>query len=102
MATTLQEQNAHLREEITKLRNENGRLERENARLREDRVIPPSAVLDSSLNGQSHHIEDDGVKADERITLIHENLQEVLKPEIIEDVIKKQNRPLVIYWGAGA
>jgi len=37
--------------------------------------------------------------ADESIALIHENLQEVLKPEIIEDVIKNQKRPLVIYWG---
>ena len=39
------------------------------------------------------------LSADEKIALIHENLQEVLKPEIIEDVIKKQDRPLVIYWG---
>ena len=37
--------------------------------------------------------------AEEKIVLINENLQEVLKPEIIEDVIKKQNRPLRIYWG---
>lgn len=35
----------------------------------------------------------------EKIALITENLQEVLKPEIIEDVILKQNRPLRIYWG---
>lgn len=41
----------------------------------------------------------ESLSADEKIALIHENLQEVLKPEIIEDVIKKQNRPLVIYWG---
>ena len=39
------------------------------------------------------------LSADESIALIHENLQEVLKPEIIEDVIKNQKRPLVIYWG---
>ena len=37
--------------------------------------------------------------ADEKISLIRENLQEVLKLDIIEDVIKKQNRPLSIYWG---
>lgn len=37
--------------------------------------------------------------AEEKIALINENLQEVLKSEIIEDVIKKQNRPLIIYWG---
>lgn len=41
----------------------------------------------------------DTLSADQKIALIHENLQEVLKPEIIEDVIKKQDRPLVIYWG---
>ncbi len=39
------------------------------------------------------------LSADEKIALIEEQLHEVLKPEIIEDVIKKQNRPLVIYWG---
>ena len=39
------------------------------------------------------------LSADEKIALIKEQLHEVLKPEIIEDVIKKQNRPLVIYWG---
>ena len=41
----------------------------------------------------------DTLSAQEKIALIHENLQEILKPEIIEDVIIKQNRPLVIYWG---
>lgn len=102
MDKNLQEENAHLREEITKLREESGRLERENGRLREDRVIPQSAAVDLSLNGQFHHIADDVARADEKIALIHENLQEVLKPEIIEDVIKRQNRPLVIYWGADA
>ncbi|KAI9846853.1 MAG: hypothetical protein M1837_003465 [Sclerophora amabilis] len=35
----------------------------------------------------------------QKIALIKENLQEVLKPEILEDVIVKQNRPLVVYWG---
>ncbi len=35
----------------------------------------------------------------EKLALIKENLQEVLKPEILEDVIIKQNRPLIIYWG---
>ena len=35
----------------------------------------------------------------EKIALINQHLQEVLKPEIIDDVIVKQNRPLVVYWG---
>lgn len=39
------------------------------------------------------------LSAQEKIALINENLQEVLRPEIIEDVIVKQNRPLIIYWG---
>ncbi|KAI9890574.1 MAG: hypothetical protein M1814_003772 [Vezdaea aestivalis] len=35
----------------------------------------------------------------EKLDLIRENLQEVMKPEIIEDVVVKQNRSLVVYWG---
>ncbi|KAI9775716.1 MAG: hypothetical protein M1839_000918 [Geoglossum umbratile] len=35
----------------------------------------------------------------EKIALINQNLQEVLRPDIIEDVIVKQNRRLVVYWG---
>lgn len=34
-----------------------------------------------------------------KLVLIKENLQEVLKPEILEDVIIRQARPLKIYWG---
>ncbi|KAI9803846.1 MAG: hypothetical protein M1825_001726 [Sarcosagium campestre] len=41
----------------------------------------------------------DSLTAQEKIALIKQNLQEVLKPEIIEDIIVKQNRPLVVYWG---
>lgn len=47
----------------------------------------------------SQNIMAESLTAKERIDLINENLQEVLKPEIIEDVIVKQNRPLTIYWG---
>ncbi|KAI9673876.1 MAG: hypothetical protein M1817_002082 [Caeruleum heppii] len=35
----------------------------------------------------------------ERIALIKQNLQEVLKGDIIEDVILRQKRPLIVYWG---
>lgn len=35
----------------------------------------------------------------EKYELIVQSLQEVLNPEIIHDVLEKQNRPLVIYWG---
>lgn len=37
--------------------------------------------------------------AAEKIELITRGLQEVLKLNIIEDVIIKENRPLKIYWG---
>lgn len=42
---------------------------------------------------------EESLSADEKIALVYENLQEVLKPEIIDDVIRRQNRPLIIYWG---
>lgn len=35
----------------------------------------------------------------QKLDLIKQNLQEVLKPEILEDVIIRQDRPLEIYWG---
>lgn len=41
----------------------------------------------------------DSLSAQEKITLIKENLQEVLKEDVIEDILVKQNRPLKIYWG---
>lgn len=36
---------------------------------------------------------------EERLRLIHQNLQEVLKPDIIEHIVLKEDRPLKIYWG---
>lgn len=36
---------------------------------------------------------------EERLKLIYQNLQEVLKPGIIEQVVLKEDRPLKIYWG---
>ncbi|KAF2460133.1 tRNA synthetases class I-domain-containing protein [Lineolata rhizophorae] len=42
---------------------------------------------------------DDVTDPQEKIKLINKNLFEVLNPEIVEDVVVKQNRPLVIYWG---
>ncbi|MCJ1248767.1 hypothetical protein MMC30_005986 [Trapelia coarctata] len=36
---------------------------------------------------------------EERVALIHSNLQEVLKPDIIKDIIITQDRALSIYWG---
>jgi len=36
---------------------------------------------------------------EEQYALITNNLQEVLNPEIIKEVLEKKERPLVIYWG---
>ncbi|KIX05844.1 tyrosine-tRNA ligase [Rhinocladiella mackenziei CBS 650.93] len=36
----------------------------------------------------------------EKLSLIKDQLQEVLREDILEDVILKQQRPLVIYWGS--
>lgn len=36
---------------------------------------------------------------DEKLALVKSQLQEVLREEILEDVILSQKRPLVIYWG---
>jgi hypothetical protein len=35
----------------------------------------------------------------ERFEMITKNLQEVLNPEIIEEIVVKQNKPLIVYWG---
>jgi len=35
----------------------------------------------------------------EKLELITRNLQEVLKENIITDVLEKEQRPLKIYWG---
>jgi tyrosyl-tRNA synthetase len=36
---------------------------------------------------------------EESIALIKSNLAEVLNPEIIDNVILKEKRPLKVYWG---
>jgi tyrosyl-tRNA synthetase len=36
---------------------------------------------------------------EEKLALIKQNLDEVMKPEILEEIILKEQRPLVIYWG---
>lgn len=37
--------------------------------------------------------------ADEKFELITRNLQEVLNPQIIKEILEKDERPLKIYWG---
>ena len=41
----------------------------------------------------------DELSDDAKIELIESNLQETIGGHVIRDVIKKQKRPLVIYWG---
>jgi hypothetical protein len=41
----------------------------------------------------------DSLTAEEKYELITRGLQEVLKPEIVRDVLTEEKRPLVIYWG---
>lgn len=41
----------------------------------------------------------DTMSAEAKLALINENLAESLNPEIMEEVIKKGERPLKIYWG---
>ena len=36
---------------------------------------------------------------EQKLALIRENLQEVLKNDIIDDIVLRQKRPLKIYWG---
>lgn len=38
--------------------------------------------------------------ATEKVELITRGLQEVLRKNIIEDIVVGQNRPLKIYWGS--
>ncbi|KAF9630831.1 Aminoacyl-tRNA synthetase class Ib [Lasiodiplodia theobromae] len=41
----------------------------------------------------------DTMSAEAKLALIYENLQETLNPEIMEEVVRKGERPLKIYWG---
>ena len=59
------------------------------------RSLSPSLSFPTQIMAES-------LTAEEKIALINENLQEVLKPEVIEDVIVRQNRSLIIYWGISA
>ena len=47
------------------------------------------------ING--HHA--DSLTTGDRMGLITSKLQEVLNPEIIEDIVVKKEQPLVVYWG---
>ena len=41
----------------------------------------------------------DDLSPEQKLALVRENLQEILKGKIIEDIILKEKRPLKIYWG---
>ena len=44
-------------------------------------------------------MEGDDLSPEQKVSLIKKQLQEVLHEDILEDVVLKQKRPLVIYWG---
>lgn len=59
-----------------------------------------SALLRFAVNESSiFPIMAEHLSREERLKLIHQNLQEVLKPDIIEQIVLKEDRPLKIYWG---
>lgn len=97
-AKNLEAENTHLQDKIAKLQDDRERLEKEVDRLMRDGPTPTSSAQNSSAKAGIHL----GASVDERISLIQENLQETLKEEIIHDVMKRQNRPLSIYWGVNA
>lgn len=41
----------------------------------------------------------DTMSPQDKLDLVKLNLYEVLKEDLIEDVVVRQNRPLKIYWG---
>lgn len=60
--------------------------------LRSPKPPAPSSAA-SKTNGFA------SLTPDQTIDLITSNLQETLDKDIIEDVIRKQGRPLKVYWG---
>ena len=55
------------------------------------RITPTGVSISPTMAEQSSR--------EERLKLIHQNLQEVLRPDIIEHVVLTEDRPLKIYWG---
>ena len=60
--------------------------------LRSPKSQTSSSIIPAT-NGHS------ALSPDQTIDLITSNLQETLDKNIIEDVIRKQGRPLKVYWG---
>lgn len=75
------------------------RLEEKNTQVMQLIASEPKPCADTE-QATSH--EGDALSPKEKVALITSNLQETLNPEILEDVLFKQQRPLIIYWGMKA
>lgn len=64
------------------------------ARLQSLRPKPKAALQQVTLNGVAD------LSPDQKLELITTNLQETLNIEIIEKIVREQNRPPSVYWGA--
>jgi len=71
-------------------------LEEKNARIIE---ITTGASKKDKSNDAAKANGSTEMSAIERLSIVTNNLQEILNPEIMEDVINKGERPLTIYWG---
>lgn len=72
-------------------------LEEKNAKIIE---ITTNSAQKNENTTQPEQTNDAGdMSAQEKLRLITSNLQEILNPEIMEDILAKGERPLTIYWG---
>ena len=80
-------------------RDPNLSLEDKNARILQ---LTASTSQSHSPNGSSQEQPRGGASAlspQERLAIVTDQLQETLNMEILEDVLVKQNRTPVVYWG---
>jgi len=71
-------------------------LEEKNARIIE---ITTGASKKEESNSSTKANGSTDMSTAERLSIVTNNLQEILNPEIMEDVLNKGERPLTIYWG---
>ena len=75
----------------------------------EERIRQIDSIAQSGDPGSNHHGEggpqeghdrtQSELNREQQLALIKQNLQEVLKPELLEDIVLRQGRPLSLYWG---
>lgn len=87
---------AHSHNKIDELRTQSSALETQLSDLKKEIARQESLAQTSDLPETVQTVD---LSDHEKLALIYTNLQETLKPEIIEDVVIRQKRPLSIYWG---